>query len=146
MPRAGPPAWAVTGIGRPDNGVTGGALAPEEQVTVVQFTRFRVTARRERAVLAARLAALQACRGGTPELEAAYLILLADGDWLDIAVWAGQPRIDVFDDPAQAASRGAFYSQIDELLGEECGILVYPDPAPQPSVPVPPSGPGRAEP
>jgi hypothetical protein len=41
MPRAGPPAWAVTGIGRPDNGVTGRALAPEEQVTVVQFTRFR---------------------------------------------------------------------------------------------------------
>ena len=25
---------------------------------------------------------------------------------------------------AQAASRAAFYGQIDELLGEECGILV----------------------
>jgi hypothetical protein len=115
-------------------------------MTVVQFTRFRVTARRERAVLAARLTALQACRGGTPELEAAYLVRLADGDWLDIAVWAGQPGIDAFDDPAQAASRGAFYGQIDELLGEECGILVHPDPAPQPTVPVPPHGPGQAAP
>jgi hypothetical protein len=115
-------------------------------MTLVQFTRFRVTAQRESAVLAARLTALQACRGGTPELEAAYLIRLADGDWLDIAVWAGQPGIDAFDDPAQAASRGAFYGQIDELLGEECGILVYPDPAPQPSVAIPPPVPSRTEP
>jgi hypothetical protein len=93
-------------------------------MTVVQFTRFRVTAQRECAVLAARLAALQACRGGTPALEASYLVRLADGALLDIAVWAGQPAIDAFDDPAQAASRGAFYGQIDELLGEECGILI----------------------
>jgi len=125
---AGRAAWAVTGIRRTENGVAGRALEPEEQMTVVQFTRFRVTARRERAVRAARLAALQACRGGTPELEAAYLVRLADGDWLDIAVWAGQPRIDALDDPEQAASRGAFYDQIDELLGEECGILVHPRP------------------
>lgn len=97
-------------------------------MTVVQFTRFRVPAQRERAVLAARLAALQACGGGTPVLEAAYLIRLADGDWLDIAVWAGQPGIDAFDDPAQSASRSAFFAQIDELLGEEHGILIYSDP------------------
>lgn len=92
------------------------------------------------------LTALQACRGGTPELEAAYLVRLADSAWLDIAAWAGQPGVDVFDDPAQAASRSAFYGQIDELLGEECGTLVYPGPAPPPSVPVPPHGPGRAAP
>ena len=115
-------------------------------MTVVQFTRFRVTAQRERAVLAARPAALQVCRGGTPVLEAAYLVRLGDGDWLDIAVWAGRPAVDASDDPAPAASRGAFYGQIDELLGEESGILVHPDPVPQPTVQVPPSGPGRAAP
>jgi len=112
-------------------------------MTVVQFTRFRVPAQRERDVLAARLAALQACRGGAPELEACYLVRLTDGDWLDIAVRAGHPGIDAFDDPAQAASRGTFYDQIDELIGEECGVLVHPDP--QPSGLVPPSVPGRAE-
>jgi hypothetical protein len=58
-------------------------------MTVVQFTRFRAT--REQAVLDARLVALRACRGTEHELHGAYLIRLADGDWLDIAVWAGQP-------------------------------------------------------
>jgi hypothetical protein len=93
-------------------------------MSIVQFTRFRVTADREPAVLAARQASLQACRGSEPELRGAYLVRLADGEWLDIAVWAGQPGTDAFDDPARAASRPAFYGQIEELLGEECGILI----------------------
>jgi hypothetical protein len=97
-------------------------------MTVVQFTRFRVTPEREQAVLDARLAALRACRGAEPELHAAYLIRLADGDWLDIAVWAGQPVAEAFDDPARPASRGTFFAHIDELLGEECGTLVLPGP------------------
>jgi hypothetical protein len=33
--------------------------------------------------------------------------------------------------PRRPASRGTFYAQIDELLGEEHGILIYPDPGPQ---------------
>ena len=81
-------------------------------------------------MLAARLAALRACRGCEPELQAAYLIRLADGEWLDIAVWAGQPGAEAFDDPARPVARGTFFAQIDELLGEECGSLVYPDPDP----------------
>ncbi len=93
-------------------------------MSIVQFTRFRVTAGREAAVLAARHASLRACQGSEPELRGAYLIRLPGGEWLDIAMWAGRPGIEVFDDPAQAASRAAFYGQIDELLGEECGILV----------------------
>jgi hypothetical protein len=93
-------------------------------MSIVQFTRFRVTADREPALLAARQASLRACRGSEPELRGAYLVRLADGEWLDIAVWAGQPGTEAFDDPAQAASRTAFYGQIEELLGEECGILV----------------------
>jgi hypothetical protein len=100
-------------------------------MTIVQFTRFRTTPRRELAVLEARQASLRACRGAQPELRAAYLIRLADGEWLDIAVWAGRPGTEAFDDPAQAASRTAFYAQIDELLGEECGILVRQDAGPQ---------------
>lgn len=96
-------------------------------MTIVQFTRFRTTPQREPIVLKARQASLRACRGAEPELRAAYLIRLADGEWLDIAVWAGRPGAEAFDDPAQAASRAAFYDQIDELLGEECGILVCQD-------------------
>ena len=104
-------------------------------MTIVQFTRFRTTPQREPAVLKARQASLQACQGGKPELRAAYLIRLADGEWLDIAVWAGRPGAEAFDDPALAASRAAFYDQIDELLGEECGILVRQDTGPRLSYP-----------
>jgi hypothetical protein len=93
-------------------------------MSIVQFTRFRATADREPVVLAARQASLRACRGSQPELRGAYLVRLADGEWLDIVVWAGQPGTDAFDDPAQAAARASFYGQIEELLGEECGILV----------------------
>ena len=96
-------------------------------MTIVQFTRFRTTPQREPIVLKARQASLRACRGAQPELRAAYLIRLDDGEWLDIAVWAGRPGAEAFDDPAQAASRAAFYDQIDELLGEESGILVRQD-------------------
>ena len=100
-------------------------------MTIVQFTRFRTTPQREPIVLKARQASLRACRGAEPELRAAYLIRLADGEWLDIAVWAGRPGAEAFDDPAQAASRAAFYDQIDELLGEESGILVRQDAGPR---------------
>lgn len=105
-------------------------------MTIVQFTRFRIPPQREPAVLAARQASLRACHGAAPELRAAYLVRLADGEWLDIAVWAGGPDAEAFDDPAQAASRSAFYRQIDELLGEECGILVHEDRRSRPSSPL----------
>jgi len=104
-------------------------------MTTVQFTRFRTTPQREPTILKARQASLLACRGSEPQLRAAYLIRLADGDWLDIAVWAGRPGAEAFDDPAQAASRAAFYDQIDELLGEESGILVRQDACPWLSYP-----------
>ncbi len=98
-------------------------------MTIVHFTRFRVAEHHEPAVLEARQASLLACHGAEPELRGAYLIRLADGEWLDIALWAGQPGPG---DSALPASRSAFYAQIDELLGEECGILVE-DAQPQPS-------------
>jgi hypothetical protein len=101
-------------------------------MSVVHFTRFRVTAGREPAVLAARRASLRACRGAEPELRGAWLVRLADGEWLNIAMWAGPPGNEAFDDPAQAASRIAFYGQIEEQLGEECGILEE-DTNPRPS-------------
>jgi hypothetical protein len=104
-------------------------------MTIVQFTRFRTTPQREFAVLKARQASLRACRGAEPELRAAYLIRLGDDELLDIAMWAGRPGAEAFDDPAQAASRAGFYAQIDELLGEECGILVRQDAGPRLSQP-----------
>jgi hypothetical protein len=97
-------------------------------MSIVQFTRFRVATEREPAVLAS----LRACHGSEPELRGACLARLDDGELLDIAVWAGQPSAEAFDDPAQPASRATFYRQIDELLGEECGVLIE-EPAPQPS-------------
>jgi quinol monooxygenase YgiN len=112
-------------------------------MTIVQFTRFRTTPQRESAVLEARQASLRACRGAEPELCGAYLIHLADGEWLDIVMWDGRPDTDAFDDPAQAASRAAFYDQIDELLGEESGILVHQDAGPRFSAP---SGPRTTRP
>jgi hypothetical protein len=93
-------------------------------MTIVQFTRFRVAAHRETALLETRQASLRACRGMQPELRNAYLIRLADHEWLDIAVWAGQPGAEAFD-ASLPASRPDFFGQIDELLGEECGILVH---------------------
>jgi hypothetical protein len=104
-------------------------------MAIVQFTRFRVPPEREPAVLAARRASLQACREADPELCGAYLVRLDDGEWLDIAIWAAQPGTEVFDDPRQAAARTGFYGQIDELLGEECGILVRQDAGPDDSRP-----------
>lgn len=104
-------------------------------MTIVQFTRFRTTPQRELAVLEARRSSLRACQRTEPELRAAYLIGLGEGEWLDIAVWAGPPGAEAFDDPAQAPSRAGFYDQIDELLGEECGILVRQDAGPRLSDP-----------
>jgi hypothetical protein len=102
-------------------------LEPEEAMTFVQFTRFRLATQNEQVVLEARQASLLACRGTDPELCGAYLVRLADGEWLDIAIWAGQPGMEAFDDPGQAAARAGFYGQIDELIGEECGILIHAD-------------------
>lgn len=98
---------------------------------IVRFTRFRVAAEREQHVLAARLTSLRACHGSEPGLRGAYLVRLGDNEWLDIAMWDGHPRAEDLDDPARAAARSVFYGQIDELLGEECGIIVD-DELPQP--------------
>jgi len=102
-------------------------------MTFVQFTRFRLATQNEQVVLEARQASLRACRDAEPELCGAYLVRLADGEWLDIAMWAGQPATEAFDDPEQAAARAGFYGQIDELLGEECGILIQADAGTRPS-------------
>lgn len=98
-------------------------------MTIVQFTRFRVAADRETALLETRRASLRACRGGEPEFRNAYLIRLDGDEWLDIAVWAGQPGAEAFD-ASLPASRSDFFGQIDELLGEECGILVHEEAGP----------------
>jgi hypothetical protein len=90
------------------------------------FTRFRVRSAREQAVLAARAASLQPCWDASPPLRAAYLLALGDQEWLDVTVWDGQlcgetPGL------AQVADRPAFFEQLDELLGEECAVVVAHD-------------------
>ncbi|HEY6309612.1 MAG TPA: hypothetical protein VIY52_02230 [Streptosporangiaceae bacterium] len=107
-------------------------------MTVWQFTRFRFRPGREPEVLSARDASLRPCWTSQPELRAAYLVELAEGEWLDITVWAGQSGDVVVSqadrdgtagpvDLARPASRAFFFAQIDELIGEECGIVVRED-------------------
>jgi hypothetical protein len=76
-------------------------------MTIWQFTRFRAGADREAAVLLAREASLQPCWTARPALQAAYPVRLADGEWLDITVWAAQDQdtVDGPADPALPASR-----------------------------------------
>jgi hypothetical protein len=92
-------------------------------MTVVQFTRFRVVAGRELAALEARRASLLACAGEQPELRRACLVKLGDGEWLDITLWAGDNLELETADPALPSSRTAFFAHVDEVLGEECGLL-----------------------
>jgi hypothetical protein len=110
------------------------AAAQPEHMTIWQFTRFRVRPGREPEVLSARETSLRACWTSQPELRAAYLVELAEGEWLDITVWAdlgcSQPGGDGTAAPvdlALPASRTAFFAQIDELIGEECGVVVRED-------------------
>lgn len=101
-------------------------------MTTWQFTRFRVAAGREPAVLRARQESLWPCWTEHPPLQAAYLVQLAEGEWLDITVWAG-PYGDGADEPAHPAlpaSRSVFFEQIDELIGEEIGVVIREDPPP----------------
>lgn len=98
-------------------------------MAIVQFTRFRVAAHRETDLLETWQAALLACYGGRPELLNAYLIRVADHEWLDIAIWDGQPAAEAFE-ASLPASRPDFFGQVDELLGEECGILVQEETGP----------------
>ena len=101
-------------------------------MTTVQFTRFRVAADRETAVLRARQESLRPCWTADPPLRAAYLVRLGDDEWLDIAVWAGQDC----GEPADAAlpsARLQFFAQLDELVGEECGVIESEDLPPEQS-------------
>jgi hypothetical protein len=92
-------------------------------VTIWQFTRYRVSAGRERAVHAARQASLEQCWTASPGLQAAYLLQLGDGDWLDITVWAGQDCANA-DQPSRPRARNQFFEEIEELIGEEYAIAV----------------------
>ncbi|HEX6451310.1 MAG TPA: hypothetical protein VF060_17825 [Trebonia sp.] len=46
-----------------------------------------------------------------------------DGEWLDVTVWCGTDCGQVLQ-PEAPAARAGFFRQLDELLGEECGVLV----------------------
>jgi hypothetical protein len=91
--------------------------------TIWQFTRYRVNTSREQAVHAARQASLEQCWTTCPALQAAYLLRLGDGDWLDITVWAAHDCAGEAQ-PSRPAARNQFFEQLDELIGEECATAV----------------------
>jgi hypothetical protein len=99
------------------------AQARHEPAMTWQFMRFRVVPTREREVLAARRASLQGCWDASPPLRAAYLLRLADQEWLDVTIWAGQVCCEAVIS-APSAARSVFFDQLDELVGEECAITV----------------------
>jgi hypothetical protein len=94
-------------------------------MTFVQFTRFGMPEGRRATLLAARRESLATCRAAHPELRGVFLVRLEGGDWLDIAIWAGHNdsgrQTAPFPPPG---ARAQFFEQIDELIGEESGLMV----------------------
>lgn len=90
---------------------------------VWQFTRFRVMPSRERAVFAARSASLRACWDAGLPLRGGFLLRLADQEWLDVTVWTA-PAGGETATLTPAATRPAFFEEVDELLGEESATVV----------------------
>jgi hypothetical protein len=105
-------------------------------MTTWQFNRFHVAAGREQAVKEAWRASLQPCWTARPALQAAYLIRVGDGEWLDITVWAGQDCGETAD-PSLPQARAGFFGHIDELIGDECGMLISQETPPEPPSPSP---------
>jgi hypothetical protein len=122
----------VAGVGILRSHVSGGYRKDGRDVTlpsvrIVQFTRFSLPDTLEPSMLAVRAAAVESCRAAYPQLRDVLLVRLEGGEWLDVAVWEGDPGGGEPDGPAvfpPLAARDDFFERIDQLLGEECGQLV----------------------
>jgi hypothetical protein len=91
----------------------------------VQFLRFGPPREGgEEAVLEAHAAAVESCRASYPAFEAAFLVRLEDGDWLDVSVWDRDTGADGGTGFPPLEARADFVSQLDGLLGDENGLLV----------------------
>jgi hypothetical protein len=94
---------------------------------IVQFTRFFLPDSQEQSMLAARAVSVESCREAFPDLRDVLLVRMEGGEWLDIAVWerhalGGEPGSTEGFPPSEA--RDDFFSRIDQLIGEECGLVI----------------------
>jgi hypothetical protein len=96
-------------------------------VEVVSFTRFRVRAELPDEVLDARRAWAAECLG-CEQFRGAILIVLEEGEWLDVSIW-DQPPADGPTRPPEPPID--FIDRIDdpdtEILGQESGRLACGD-------------------
>jgi hypothetical protein len=78
-------------------------------------------------MLAAREVSVESRRVAYPQLRDVLLVRLEGGEWLDIVVWerdlaaSGQGSIDGF---PPFETRDDYFAGVDQLLGEEFGLLV----------------------
>jgi hypothetical protein len=90
----------------------------------VEFVRFRVSPSRAESWLSARSRAIEAFRSRR-RLQAAYLVKLDQGEWLDVIVWAGNPAAtDPVPTGADLPEVAAYLDHMAEILGEERGVLI----------------------
>lgn len=90
----------------------------------VQFLRFRLPPGREERLLETHRAAAESCRASYATFQAAFLVSLEDGDWLDVSFWDSDVDASGRSEPPPPDARADFISQLDELLGDENGLLV----------------------
>ncbi|GIH14985.1 antibiotic biosynthesis monooxygenase [Rugosimonospora africana] len=97
-------------------------------MTTVEITRFRVSAARADALLAARPAMLRDFQADRTGFLGARLIRLNDDEWLDIVDWRSP------EDFAESRRRGgnrpgiqAFFELIDEVVSAEEGTATEPE-------------------
>ena len=103
----------------------GGHAGQGVVVAILEFTRFRTHPSRQAALLAARPAMVAALRTGRPGFRGASLVQLDTDEWLDLVVWEAEE--DARTSAAlgnQPAAVAAFFAAVDEVLGQERGLLV----------------------
>jgi len=93
-------------------------------MTVAQFTRFRIGEDQVASMLAASRTALDSNVTTNTELQRVLLVRLDGGDWLDIALWADDSTADDAGSLPLPRSREELFSHIEELLGEESGLVI----------------------
>jgi len=96
-------------------------------MSTVELTRFRVSAARADALLAARPAMLRDFASDRAGFLGAHLVRVSDEEWLDIVFWRTP------EDFAESRRRGpdrpgiqAFFALIDELVSTEQGTTTEP--------------------
>jgi hypothetical protein len=96
-------------------------------MAVVQFTRFGAAVEHHGLLVAAWRTSVEACRTAHPALLEALLVQVDGGEWLDIAIWASPGALTA---DASPNARDEFFGAIEELMGEEMGVVMAGTPGP----------------